>query len=176
MKKIFISYSRKDVDYKNELKKHLAPLKTFEIADTWTCEDISIRRWHEQIQQELNDSDLIVYMLSTNFFFSRYILEEEVKKEIESVERNPNKKILCVIVNNFVGLDKLKSGFQPGEQSEQSILQEAILQLDKRQYLPYGMTINKMTGNIEEKIVPLRYYPRLDEALTQITGKILANT
>jgi internalin A len=158
------------VDYKDELKKHLIPFETFNIADTWSCEDISIGKWHDQIQKELDESDLIVYMLSANFFSSRYILEEEVKKGMELIERNPNKKILCVIVSDFVGLDKLKSSIRPGEQS---ILQEAVLQLADWQYLPYGTVTNKVTGNTEEKIIPLKYHPRIDEALTQITTKIL---
>jgi internalin A len=170
MKKIFISYSRKDVDYKEELKKHLIPLQLFDIADNWSCEEISIGKWDEQIQKELEESDLIIYMLSANFFSSKYILEKEVQKGMDLVLENPDKKILCVIVSDFVGLDKLKSATK---EQDLNPLQEAVLKLNEWQYLPYGDVLNKVTDKPEEKIIPLNKYRPVEEALTQIGKKIL---
>ncbi|MDR3268364.1 MAG: TIR domain-containing protein [Tannerella sp.] len=168
MKKIFISYSRKDVDYKNELKKHLDLLKTFEIADTWSCEEISIGKWDAQIQKELEESDLIIYMLSANFFSSKYILENEVKKGLEDAAQNSDKVILCVVVSEFVGLEQLRT-------TNPNPLQDAILQLADWQYLPYDTKPNKVTGKSEEKITSLTAYPqsRIDEAFVQIVNKIV---
>lgn len=108
MKKIFVSYSRKDIDFRDELRKHLNMLKIFDIADNWACEDMQVGKWHDQIQKELEESDLIIYMLSVNFFSSSYILEQEVVKGMEQIAQNPDKKILPVIVSAFAGLDKLK--------------------------------------------------------------------
>ena len=169
-KKIFISYSRKDVDYKDELKKHLNLLKRFDIADNWSCEEISIGKWDEQIQKELKDSDLIIYMLSANFFNSRYIIEKEVKEGMEQVIKDQNKKILCVTVSDFVGLDKLKQ-FLQGERLTDT--QKAVLELASWQFLSYGTIVNQVTGNSEEKIIPLKRHPYIDEAYAQITEKIL---
>jgi len=169
-KKIFISYSRKDVDYKDELKKHLNMLKMFDIADNWSCEEISIGKWDEQIQKELKDSDLIIYMLSANFFNSRYIIEKEVKEGMEQVIKDQNKKILCVTVSDFVGLDKLKQ-FLQGERLTDT--QKAVLELASWQFLSYGTIVNQVTGNSEEKIIPLKRHPYIDEAYAQITEKIL---
>ena len=165
-KKIFISYSRKDVDYKNELKKHLNLLKMFDIADNWSCEEISIGKWDEQIQKELKDSDLIIYMLSANFFNSRYT----EKEGMEQIIKGQNKKILCVIVSDFVGLDKLKQ-FLQGESLTDT--RKAALELASWQFLPYGTIVNQVTGNSEEKIIPLKRHPYIDEAYAQITEKIL---
>lgn len=170
MKKIFISYSRKDVDYKNELKKHLNILKTFDIADNWSCEEISIGKWDSQIQKELEDSDLIVYMLSANFFSSKYILAQEVQKGMDLINRNPAKNILCVVVSSFIGLDKLKN-----DASDRTELQDALLKLGEYQYLPYGNVLNNATNQNEEKIIPLKDYARISNieiALEQITSKI----
>jgi internalin A len=164
-KKIFISYSRKDVDYKDELKKHLNMLKIFDIADNWSCEEILIEKWHDKIQKELQESDLIVYMLSANFFNSNYILEHEVKKGMEQVAANKNKKILCVIVSDFLGLDTIKGNVTSDL--------EFITNLSDWQYLPYGKTENNVTGNSEEKIIPLKRYPHIEMAYAQITEKIL---
>jgi len=171
MKKIFISYSRKDVDYKDELKKHLNILKTFDIADNWSCEEISIGKWDSQIQQELEKSDLIIYMLSANFFSSKYILEQEVQKGMDLINVNPDKNILCIIVSSFTGLEKLKN--DTGNRNE---LQDALLKLADYQYLPYANVLNNVTNQNEEKIIPLKDYARMyniETALEQITSKIL---
>ena len=168
-KKIFISYSRKDVEYKDELRKHLNMLNIFDIADNWSCEDINPGKWHDQIQQALAESDLIIYMLSANFFTSHYILEHEVKEGMKQVANNKNKQILCVIVSDFVGLDKI------GEYLKTNgiLTQETVLKLNTYQYLPYGKIENSITKNIEEKIIPLKRYPYIEKAYAQITKKIL---
>ncbi|HAO08740.1 MAG TPA: hypothetical protein DCQ50_17575, partial [Chryseobacterium sp.] len=171
MKKIFISYSRKDVDYKNELKKHLNILKTFDISDNWSCEEITIGKWNDQIQKELNESDLIIYMLSANFFGSRYILEHEVQKGMDLIDQNPSKEILCVIVSDFIGLDRLKS-----DKEDRTDLQQSLLRLGDYQYLPYGEIENKVTKKTEEKIISLSSYSDygdIDSAFRQVTEKVL---
>ncbi|WP_282031821.1 leucine-rich repeat protein [Winogradskyella eximia] len=176
MKKIFISYSRKDVDYKNELKKHLGLLQTFDIADAWSCEDITIGKWDAQIQKELEESDLIIYMLSANFFSSRYIIEKEVANVMESmkiIEKDKQKDILCVVVSDFVGLDSLK--YSIGNRPKNK-LQSSLLELGAYQYLPYDMVLNKVSNNDEEKIISLKAHTNrntIEGALTQITNKVL---
>lgn len=176
MKKIFISYSRKDIDYKNELKKHLQMLQTFDIADTWSCEDITVGKWDAQIQKELEESDLIIYMLSANFFSSRYILEKEVSNIIDSmreIELAKKKDILCIIVSDFVGLDKLKYSLAKRSKSD---LQNNLLQLSEYQYLPYDRVKNNVSNNEEERIISLKSHTNrntIETALTQITNKVL---
>ncbi|NIF05025.1 TIR domain-containing protein [Chryseobacterium sp. Tr-659] len=173
MKKIFISYSRKDGEFKDELKKHLNMLKLFDIADNWSCEQITIGNWHNQIQKELEESDMIVYMLSKNFFNSKYILEQEVQKGIEQMDSNSKKKILGVIVGSFPSLDMLKAS-----SSDRDNLQDSILRLAENQYLPYGNINNNTSGLTENKIIPLDIYNKicvdgnLDTAFQQIAEKI----
>jgi internalin A len=172
MKKIFISYSNNDVKYMEELMKHLRPLSVFGIAYTWNCEQITVEKWHERIQKELEESDLIIYMLSANFFSSSYILDEEVKRGMFLAGQNPGKKVLCVAVSKFVGLDKLKE-FVNEENLDD--LQKAVLQLADWQCWPYDETGNSATSNDERKIIPLKSYElrRIDEAYAQIAEKVL---
>jgi len=170
MKKVFISFSRKDVDYKDELKKHLRILETFEISDNWSCEEITIGQWHSQIQRELEESDLIIYMLSANFLSSRYILEEEVKKGMDLIAANSDKKVLCVVVSEFVGLDSLRSAMENRTTTE---VQDAVLKLSEFQYLPYGEIKNEVTGNNEKRIIPLKEYKNIEKALAQVTQMVL---
>lgn len=171
-KKIFISYSRKDVGFKDELKKHLNILRTFSISDNWSCEEIKIGRWESQIERELRGSDLIIYMLSGNFFDSRYILEKEVINGLEQVESDKEKNILCVIVSDFIGLDKLKNATSHLNDTNVN----SLLKLSEFQYLPYDKLKNTLTGNFEERIVSLKEHSNkntLEKALTQITEKVL---
>jgi len=171
MKKIFISYSRKDVEYKNELRNHLNILSTFDIADNWDCEKITIGTWEEQIKKELLDSDIVIYMLSANFFSSSYIREKEVLEVMKQMKENQNKKILPVIVSEFVGLDKLEKLIEsPTEE------QEAILDIKNYQFLAYGNVWNHLKNQNEEKIISLEEHRKnqtLNSAFAQICNKIL---
>lgn len=98
MKKVFISYSRKDVDFKDALRTHLSPLVRYGVVQEWACEDMVAGKWDDQIQNYLEEADIIVYMVSANFMASDYIMEKEVKKGLELVENDPKKKIMGVLV------------------------------------------------------------------------------
>lgn len=171
MKKIFVSYSRKDADYRDVLRQHLNMLTIFDIADNWACEDITIGKWDEQIQKELLDSDIVIYMLSANFFSSSYIREKEVLEVIKQMKENPNKKILPIIVSEFVGLDNLKRLIQ-----NPTNVQTAMLDISNHQFLPYGNVWNHLTNQNEEKIISLEEHRKnqsLNSALKQICDEIL---
>jgi hypothetical protein len=77
------------------------------------------------------------------------------------------KKILNVIVSDFVDLNLLKDVLNKNN------LQNSAIQLVDWQYLPYGKVVNSVTGNVEEKIIPLKRHPSIEEALAQITEKVL---
>ena len=171
MKKIFVSYSRKDADYRDALRQHLNMLTIFDIADNWACEDITIGKWDEQIQKELLDSDIVIYMLSANFFSSSYIREKEVLEVMKQMKENSNKKILPIIVSEFVGLDSLKRLIQ-----NPTDVQIAMLDISNHQFLPYGNVWNHITNQNEEKIIPLEEHRKnqsLNSALKQICDEIL---
>ncbi|KAB8152691.1 TIR domain-containing protein [Kordia sp. TARA_039_SRF] len=169
MKKIFISYSRKDVEYKDELRKHLNMLKLFDVADNWSCEDITIGKWHDQIQKELYESDLVIFMLSINFFNSRYIIEDEVLKTMNDIANGSNKKVYCIIVSEFPSLDAF-------DNKQLNDKQKDILKLGDYQFGMYAQELNKVTGQKEERIISLKEASRLgilDAQLTKIAEKIL---
>ncbi|MBC8753582.1 leucine-rich repeat domain-containing protein [Kordia sp. YSTF-M3] len=169
MKKIFISYSRKDVEYKDELRKHLNMLKIFDVADNWSCEDITIGKWHDQIQKELEESDLVIFMLSINFFNSQYILDKEVINTMNAIAEGSPKKVLCVIVSKFPGLENF-------DESTMNSKQKSILKLASFQYASYHKEKNETTSNLEEYIINLKEAKRkgiLDEQLTKIVEKVM---
>ncbi|MCD8440287.1 leucine-rich repeat protein [Tenacibaculum finnmarkense] len=169
MKKIFISYSRKDVGFKNELRKHLNMLRIFDVADNWSCEDITIGKWHDQIQQELEESDLVIFMLSINFFNSKYILEQEVQKTMDEIANGSDKNVYSIIVSDFPGLELFNK-------EDMNDKQKSVLELGSYQYGMYTKTENRITGNKKEEIISLKEASNrgiIDTQLTKIVTKIM---
>ena len=88
----------------SDLKKHLSIIERYGLIKAWSCDKIVAGKWNDQIQKELEESDIIIYMVSADFMDSDYIMIEEVKKGIELVNKNPEKKIICVLVGVCVGV------------------------------------------------------------------------
>lgn len=78
IKKIFYSYSHQDDKYLSELQKYLKPaIKDYQIEvfidkDNIRCGELL----NEKIMQNLNDSDLIILLISANYLASEYCLKE----------------------------------------------------------------------------------------------------
>lgn len=173
-KKIFISYSRCDIEYKKLLVKHLNMLNLYRIVDTWSCEDLREDNWNEEVQKELDESNVVIYMLSVDFFLSPYIIEHEV---CNVMQNKGHRKVLCVLVNEFADLDRIKEYIQNkiGVVDDKS---RSVLELSKFQYLPYGMVHNKIRDVDEEKLIPLANYKnktgnQIDTAYKSIAERVL---
>ncbi len=173
MKKIFISYSRKDDEYKNELKKYLGMLSLYQIADNWSCEEITPGLWHEQIQKELTEANAIVFMLSMNFFSSSYIMSDEVKTGIEMAKKDPNKKIICVIVRTFPSISANRFLGEKNALTSEDGMMYYLEEVKRYQFLPYD---NELRSELEKgkksALKPLEDWPNISKPLSQIVEKI----
>lgn len=79
--KVFISYSHKDEEFKDELVTMLASLQRRGIVDAWQDRRIEEGdEWYQKIQDAMNDSDLAILLVSANFLASRFIQDEELPK------------------------------------------------------------------------------------------------
>lgn len=79
--KVFISYSHKDEDFKDELVTMLASLQRRGIIDAW--QDRCIEEgdeWYQDIQDAMTDCELAILLVSANFLASRFIQDEELPK------------------------------------------------------------------------------------------------
>ncbi len=176
--KVFISYSRQDLAFKDELKTHLSILERNGLLDAWSCEEIQAGTWDSQIQTQLEEADVIVYMVSQNFMASGYIMEQEVAKGIKMAQENPNKKIICVLVRNC-----LWKRWSFMEEKFKNIVEKDgkevfSTDLSKYQFLPYHQYTNQMGIPEREEIVALeewgRYPYRVSSvAFTQVADRIL---
>lgn len=173
-KKIFISYSRKDAGFRDAVKNFLKPLQRLDIVDTWSCDELLPGKWDDQIQAQLDESDIVVYLLSANFFGSPYILEKEVANIINGKSQ---KKIICIIVSEFTELDTI-SEYITNNFETITDRQRALMEVKNFQYLPYGKKMNTITKQEEEFIVPLKDFnsvtgKSVESALRQLSDKIL---
>lgn len=84
MARIFFSYCHADEVFCDMLQKHLAALKYQGLIETW--HDRQIRAGDEfenTIDRELNEAEVILLLVSSDFISSRYCYEIEMKRAME---------------------------------------------------------------------------------------------
>ncbi|MCC5646944.1 toll/interleukin-1 receptor domain-containing protein [Nostoc sp. CHAB 5824] len=82
--KLFFSYSHKDETLRDELAKHLTILERQSVISSWHDRKILPgEEWDHQINDNLNTADIILLLISSDFLFSKYCWDVEVKKAIE---------------------------------------------------------------------------------------------
>lgn len=96
MKKIFISYSKSDEHYRNELEKHLNVLKRNGHIATWHDRKLLPgEKWDGKIRQELKDADIILFLVSADFLATDYIWDVELGTALER-DNDPNDALSVV--------------------------------------------------------------------------------
>ncbi len=92
MKKIFISYAHKDEELKSQFETHLSGLKRQKLIDVWTDRQVLIGdKWDEKIKNKLITSDIVIFLISSDFLASEYINEVEIN---ETILRHKNNEVL----------------------------------------------------------------------------------
>lgn len=82
--KVFISYSHKDEEHKDALDEQLSMLKRNKLIDAWHDRKISPGdNWADEISEHLEQSDLILFLLSPSFLASDYCHNIEMNRAIE---------------------------------------------------------------------------------------------
>lgn len=98
--KVFISYSHHDEMLKNELVKHLSPLKRLNLIEDWHDRKISAGdQWDKAIADALNDADIVLLLVSIDFINSKYCYDVEMESALER-ERRGDVVVIPVIARN----------------------------------------------------------------------------
>ncbi len=136
MKKIFISYSHKDAEFKDKLVRQLEILNLAGLCSAW--EDGRIQAgtdWNQEIKKAIEEADVAVLMVSEGFLNSKFIKEYEVPLILERKEKD-GLTVLPLFVKpcewkNIPWLAKIQ-GFPPGgkilSQCSKDEQQEILLQ------------------------------------------------
>jgi hypothetical protein len=84
---LFISYSHRDEELRQQLDKHLASLKRQKVIETWHDRKIEAgMEWAKQIDDNLNQADIILLLISPDFISSNYCSEIEMERAIKRHE------------------------------------------------------------------------------------------
>jgi len=85
---IFIAYSHEDIDFKNVLKKFLAPLLREGKVTLWDDFDIEAgQEWDAAIKKRLYSADVVLLLVSSDSLASEYFYGKEVKVSLERHEK-----------------------------------------------------------------------------------------
>lgn len=94
--KLFVSYSHKDQEYHDDFCKHIKPMELSGDIAVWSDVKLNVGdKVTPEILQKLNESDVVVFLISADFFSSNFIVNEEVRKTLESEK---TKKVIPVIL------------------------------------------------------------------------------
>lgn len=80
----FVSYLHSDTKMLDKLKIQLRVMEAHGYLSTWTDSRIlPSDHWDDEIQQELEDADIIIFLVSSNMLGSSYIRNVELKRALE---------------------------------------------------------------------------------------------
>jgi len=110
--KVFISYSHKDEEHKEALNEHLAMLKRNNIIDTWHDRKISPGQdWSKEISKNLEQSELILFLISPSFLSSDYCFNLEMKRAME-MHKEGKTQIIPILIRACDWSESELSAFQ----------------------------------------------------------------
>jgi hypothetical protein len=82
--KLFISYSHQDESIKDELLKHLSPLKRLNLISDWHDRKIEAGdKWERAISDNLEKADIVVLLISIDFINSKYCYDIEMDAALD---------------------------------------------------------------------------------------------
>ncbi len=85
--KVFYSYSHQDEELRDELAKHLALLRRQGLITEWHDRRIGPgTEWERQIDTHLNEADIILFLVSSDFIASDYCYDIELNRAMERYE------------------------------------------------------------------------------------------
>ncbi|HLP47686.1 MAG TPA: toll/interleukin-1 receptor domain-containing protein, partial [Candidatus Kapabacteria bacterium] len=100
MKKVFISYSHQDSQWKDRLVKHLKVIESKDYCDLWYDGKIQPGDdWYKEIYNALKEAQIIIMMISTAFLASHFIKTEEVPRILEKLQKG-GIRVIPVIVSH----------------------------------------------------------------------------
>ena len=117
---VFISYAHEDLTYLKELQKHLANLKRQQIIASWYDGDINPgTEWEAQIMEHLNNSRIILLLVSADFINSNFCYGIELQQALARHEAD-QARVIPIIVRPvdwtgapFAKLQALPAGAKP---------------------------------------------------------------
>ena len=110
--KLFVSYAHKDEKYKEDLEEHLSSLTRNKLIDSWHDRKIMPgTKWKDEIDSNLSEADIIIFLVSSSFINSDYSQEIEVKTAVKQHEKGRS-VLIPVVIRACDWHDMIFSAFQ----------------------------------------------------------------
>ena len=101
---IFISYSHQDSSFLEELQKFLITDVRRKKISVWTDDNILAgKQWDKVIKENLDRSEIIIFLVSQNFIASEYINKKEIKPALQN-----DKMIIIPVLIGAIQLEKFE--------------------------------------------------------------------
>jgi internalin A len=96
--RLFYSYAHKDESLRNELETHLKLLQRQGMIESWHDRDIEAGdEWKRKIDDNLEQADIILLLVSADFIASDYCYEKEMTRALERHEKNEARVIPVIL-------------------------------------------------------------------------------
>lgn len=100
--KVFYSYSHIDEKYRNQLEKHLKILERSGIINQWHDRKIDPGYyWESAIDNNLEQANIILFLVSSNFIASDYCWDKEVTRALER-HKSGDAIVIPVIISDVM--------------------------------------------------------------------------
>ncbi|MEP3345427.1 MAG: toll/interleukin-1 receptor domain-containing protein [Litoreibacter sp.] len=100
MTQVFISYSHKDEEFRQELESHLSLLRRQELIDVWHDRRITAgQSLDDVISEELGRSKIVLLLISSDFIASDYCYGNEMKQAL-SMNECGDARVVPIIVRS----------------------------------------------------------------------------
>lgn len=113
--RVFVSYAHKDQQYMEDLRTHLRPLERQGIIKTWyDLQMMPGQSLRETMEQELEEANLILLLVSPDYLASDYVYERELTRAVE--RHNAGQAVTIPIIirsTDWVGTPLAKLQFLP---------------------------------------------------------------
>ena len=150
--KLFVSYAHEDVNFLKRLKIHLARA-IFDFGfDFWDDSRINLGdKWAHEIEEALNESSIVILLISADFLASSFIVNQELPKILVKEKKAGTRVIPVIIGPCGFDDDPILSQFQALNSSE-----EYIAQFNKYKQDEYWDLLRKKVRKAIENILEER--------------------
>jgi len=160
-KKVFISYSHDDLDYRKELQKYLINMERSNLIEVW--QDGMIQpgtEWDLTIKENLENADVIILLISQSFIASNYIHEVELRKTVEK-QLDGTAQFFPILIKNC--------DYRTWKALPKNVidsLETEGISLSKFQFIPQSKD--------EQRLKPINSWEHPEDAWVEINNKIRA--
>lgn len=103
--RVFVSYSKADKKFLDELLTWLKPLQRGELLTTWSDRDlVAGEEWDSRIKSQLRDADIVLVLLSANALATNYIWDNEITQAVKQ-HKSGKSRVIPIILRPCVWND-----------------------------------------------------------------------